>query len=85
MGYLRVQIITNGTPCDVKDLTAEGLHEAAHQARRLADECEEREAELADEEAAGDNLNAAEKAHCPSCGHPVPLCTCEPVTDPQEA
>ena len=31
-----------GKPCEVADLVTEGLHEAAEQARRLADECEEK-------------------------------------------
>jgi hypothetical protein len=30
-------------------------------------------------------LSADKRAHCPACEQPIPLCVCEPVTDPKEA
>ena len=75
MGYVQAKIMANGKPCDVEDLTTEGLHEAMYQLRQLADKCEELFEDM-EEEDEGENPTAEDIEGvpllpidtCPKCG-----------------
>ena len=38
---LSIKVFVNGEECEIDSLSFEGLHEAAYQARTLADECDD--------------------------------------------
>ena len=64
MGYVQAKIMVNGKPCEVGNLTTEGLHEAAERLHQLAVECEVLLADKEDEEEVTPPENRVDCADC---------------------